>query len=128
MFISVPTSRGLFVRGTASLYGFLTYQQGTVHWRCGLFIQFLNHPAGDCQPVTVQNLLPGDCQLGMQPIYTVSEPTSTELSAWSEACLYRFRTYLQGTFCQGYSQFTCICFPNLPPRNCWLGVQLFYGF
>ena len=39
-----------------------------------------------------------------------------------EACLYCFRIYLQGTVCQGYSQ--VIQFPNLPPGNCLLGVQL----
>ena len=72
---------------------------------------------------TVQNLLPGDCRLGVQPVYKDSEPTSRELSARSEAHLY-FWTYLQGTVCQGYRQF--MQFPNLPTGNCPLGCSFFY--
>ena len=35
---------------------------------------------------TVQDLLPGDCWLGVQAVYKVLAPTSRELSAGSEAC------------------------------------------
>ena len=104
---------------------------------------------------TVQNLLPGDCRLEVQPVYKVSEPTSRELSAGGEACLYRFCTYLRGTaslysfltYLQGTVRWGVACsygfqtyiqgtvnrgcrlltlFPNLPQGNCLLGVQLVY--
>ena len=45
----------------ASLYSFQSYLQGNVGPGCGLSIRF-------------QNLPNWDCWLGMQPVYTVSEP------------------------------------------------------
>ena len=46
---------------------------------------------------TVQNLLPGDCRLGVQPVHKVSELNSMGLFARGIASLYSFLTYLQGT-------------------------------
>ena len=54
---------------------------------------------------TVQSLLPGDCLLGMQVVYNVSEPTSRELSA-------------------GMNHF--ILFPNLHPGDCLPEVEPVY--
>ena len=67
MFILFPnnTSRGLFARGTASLYSFLTYLKGTSPG-VQLFIWFPNLP-------------PWNCGRGVQLVYTVSKPTSREL-------------------------------------------------
>ena len=106
--VSKPTCRGLSVGGAACLYGFQTYLQGTVGWRCSLFIRFPNLPAGDCG-------------LEVQPVYTVSKPTCRGLSAGGAACLYGFRTSLQGTV--GWRCSLFIRFPNLPAGDCRLEEQ-----
>ena len=70
------------------------------------------------------NLPAGDRRLEVQLAYTVSNPTCRGLSAEGAACLYCFRTYLQGTV--GWRCSLCIRFPNLPAGNCLLKVQLVY--
>ena len=127
--VSKPTCRGLsaggavclygfqtYLQGTVGyrcsrLYGFQTYLQGTVCWRCSLFIRFPNFPAGDCL-------------LEVQFVYTVSEPTCRGLSAVGAACLYVFQTYLHGTV--GWSCSLFLWFPNLPPGDCWPWVLPVY--
>ena len=77
----------------------------------------------------------------MQPVFTVSEPSSRKLLARGMACSYGFRTYLQGAVGQrcslliqflnlppgdckpGCSQ--CLRFPNLPQGDCQSGYRLF---
>ena len=108
--ISEPTSRGLFARGTARLYGILTYLQGTVHWGCILFIRFPNLPAGDCRSE-------------VQPVFTVSEPTPRRLLARVVACLYGLWIYLKGPVHLWCSLF--IKFPNLHTMDCRPEVQPF---
>ena len=78
-----PPSRRLSVRGAACLYIFQTYLQETVSKGCSLFIWFMNLSSGDCQP-------------GMQPVYTFPKLTSRGLSSRGAACLNGFLTYLQG--------------------------------
>ena len=88
---------------------------------------------------TVQNLLPGDCQLGVQAVYKVSAPTSREMSAGSEACymvskptfrelstggaayLYSFQTYLKGTVSFGSA--CLIQFQNVSAGDCRSEMQ-----
>ena len=72
--VSEPTCRGLSTGGAACLYGFQTYLQGTICWRCSLFIRFPNLPAGDYL-------------LEVQLVYTVSKPTCRGLSVGGAACL-----------------------------------------
>ena len=60
----------------------------------------------------------------MQPVFTVSEPTSRGLSARGAACLNGMRTYLKETVRQGCS--LLIQFLNLPPGDCRPGVQPVY--
>ena len=62
-----------------------------------------------------------DCQPGMQPVYRVSDSTSSGLLAWVAASLYYNRTVPTGTVGQGYSQF--IWCPNPLPGDCRPGVQ-----
>ena len=103
--VSKSTCRGLSAGGAACLYGFQTYLQGTVCWRCSLLIRFPNLPAGDCL-------------LKVQLVNTVSKPTCRGLSAVGAACLYGFQTYQQGTVCWRCSLF--IRFQNLPAGDCLL--------
>ena len=77
--------------------------------------------AGGAAHFSVTKSISTDCWPGMHPVYMVSESTSGGLSARGAACLYGFRTYLQETVSQGCSLF--IHFPNLPPVDCWAGVQ-----
>ena len=111
--VSKPTSRGLSAGGAACLYGFKTYLQGTVCCRCSLFIRFPNLPAGDCL-------------LKVTLVYTVSKPTSRGLSTEGAACLYGFKTYLQGTVCCRCSLF--ICFPTYLQGTGLLEYSLFIRF
>ena len=112
------------------LYGFQAFLQGTVDWGCSLYIQFPNLPQGDCQLgcslfIQFRNLSAGDCRSEVQPVFTVSEPSSRRYSLFIRfwklpqgtcplaACLYSFRTFLPGTVGQRCS--LVIHFLNLPP-------------
>ena len=71
------------------------------------------------------NLTPGDCRVGVQHVYAVSEPTFRGLSSRGAACLCSVSTYLPGTVGQGCSMFMQC--RNLPLRNCGAGVQHVYA-
>ena len=80
--------------------------------------------------------------MGVQHVYKNSEPTSRELCAGGEACLYWFRTYrqtqkkihaymlnsfkLQGTVCGDTASLYSFLF--LPPGNCPLRCSLLLWF
>ena len=59
--------------------------------------------------------------MGVQHVYKVSDPTSRELCARGEACLYWFRTYLQA---QKKYTHTCIIASN--SRGLFARVQPVY--
>ena len=129
--VSKPTCRGLSAVGSACLYGFQTYLQGTVCWRCSMCIRFPNLPAGTVGKrcslfIRLPNIPPGDCPIEVQLVYTVSKPTCRRLSAGGAVSLYGFQTYLQGTVCWRCRML--IRFPNLPPGNCLLECSLFIRF
>ena len=63
-----PTSREMLGRDAACLCHVQTYLPGTVEQGCSLFIWWLN-------------LSPWDCWAGVQPVYALSESTSSRLSA-----------------------------------------------
>ena len=152
--------KGLLARGAACLYSFQTYLQGIVGPRCSLFISFPNLPPGeyksgcslfiwfpnlplgDCWPryslfIWFPDLPPGDCWPELQHVYMVSQPTCKGLLARRAACLYRFRTYLQGivgqswslsmwflTYIQGIVRFSCLCsFQTYLWETVWLKVH-----
>ena len=122
--VSKSTCRGLSSGGAACLYGFQTYLQGTVCWRCSLLIRFPNPAAGTVGIIRFLNLPPANCLPAVKHVYTVSEPTCRGLSTGGAACLCGFQTYLQGTICWRCSLF--IRFPNLPAGDYLLEVQLVY--
>ena len=80
--IMALNSRGLFARGTTSLYSFFFLPPGNCPLRCSLFLRFLNLPAGAA-------------------CFTVSEPTFKRLLARPAACIYGFGTYLKGPSING---------------------------
>ena len=72
-------SRGLFARGTASLYSFFFLPPGNCPLRCSLFLRFLNLPAGAACFLRFLNLPSGDYWPGLRPVYMVLEPTLRDL-------------------------------------------------
>ena len=134
--VSKPTSLGQWCRGAACLCSVGTYLGGTVGQVCSLVKQCQNLSLWDCgqgwslfmwcqnlPPRTVrqwcnlfmwcQYVPPGDWWIGVQPVYTVSVPTSWGLLGSNAACLCCVRTYLHGIVGQQCSLFM-LC-QNLPP-------------
>ena len=110
--MSEPTSQGLLGRGAACLCGVGIYLPETVGQGCSLFKWCLNLPSKDCGT-------------GLQPVFTVLEPTSSGLRARGAACLCGVRTYLLGIVGYGCNLF--MQYRNLPLGDCMAGVQPIYA-
>ena len=125
LYISQTYLQGTVIQGRSLFKWFPNLPPGTVGWGFSLFIRFLNLFPGDfdqgcCLFLRFQNIPPGDFCSEVQPVYTVSEPTSRGLSARGASFLYSFPTYCAQTVSQGCSLY--IMFPSLNSEDCQPGV------
>ena len=146
--VSEPNFCELWVSGAACLCSVVTYHLGSMGHRCSLFIQCQNLTPMDWWDgrnlfIQCQNLPSSGWEIGMQPVYTVSEPTSRGLWGMAASCFYSVKTFISGTMrqrCsllkrrqnlplrtgeQGCNQFMW-CW-NILPKDCGAGVQPVYA-
>ena len=118
--VSEPTSHEMLGRDAACLCHVQTNLPGTVEQGCSLFIWWLNLSPWDCwagvQPVyALSESTSSRLSARVQPVCAVSEPDSRLLSGMGAVCLCCVQTYIGGTVGLG-----CILFiwcPHLPGRH-----------